>query len=59
MWRAKEITPEDATSSRQAAERPGSTPAVHASYLINLGCSPGDLRESRKSPLSSTICRTL
>jgi deoxyribonuclease-4 len=45
MWRAKEITPEDADLFRQTAGRAGFYASVHASYLINLGCGPGDLRE--------------
>jgi deoxyribonuclease IV len=42
MWRAKEITPSDAEQFRKAAAMPVS---VHASYLVNLGADPGDLRE--------------
>jgi deoxyribonuclease IV len=42
MWRAKEITPADAAQFRAAAALPVS---VHASYLVNLGAEPGDLRE--------------
>ncbi len=42
MWRAKEITPADAAQFRSAATLPVS---VHASYLVNLGADPGDLRE--------------
>ena len=42
MWRAKEITPADAAQFRAAAALPVS---VHASYLVNLGADPGDLRE--------------
>ena len=45
MWRAKEITPEDAALFRKAAKDAGFFASVHASYLINLGCEPGDLRE--------------
>jgi deoxyribonuclease-4 len=45
MWRAKEITPEDAALFREAAKRAGLLASVHSSYLINLGCGPGDLRE--------------
>jgi deoxyribonuclease-4 len=45
MWRAKEITPEDAALFREAAQRAGLLASVHSSYLINLGCGPGDLRE--------------
>jgi deoxyribonuclease-4 len=42
MWRAKEITPADASAFRGAAVMPAT---VHASYLVNLGADPGDLRE--------------
>ena len=42
MWRAKEITPADAATFRAAAALPVT---VHASYLVNLGADPGDLRE--------------
>src|SRR5712664_2002843 len=45
MWRSKEITPEDAALFRQAAKDAGFFASVHASYLINLGCGQGDLRE--------------
>ena len=45
MWRSKEITPQDATLVHAAAKAAGFYPTVHASYLINLGCVPGDLRE--------------
>jgi len=42
MWRAKEITAADVAQFRGAATLPVS---VHASYLVNLGADPGDLRE--------------
>src|SRR6267143_3501740 len=42
MWRAKEITAADVAQFRAAATLPVS---VHASYLVNLGAGPGDLRE--------------
>src|SRR5439155_23593665 len=45
MWRSKEITPQDAGLVRAAAKAAGFFPTVHASYLINLGCGPSDLRE--------------
>src|SRR5205823_13298460 len=45
MWRAKEIAPEDAGRFRAASRNAGLIASVHASYLINLGCGPGDLRE--------------
>src|SRR5919204_3860089 len=45
MWRAKEITPDDAARVRAAAKATGFAPTVHAAYLINLGCVEGDLRE--------------
>ena len=42
MWRAKEITPADVSAFRATAVMPVT---VHASYLVNLGSDPGDLRE--------------
>src|SRR5690242_1632508 len=45
MWRAKEIADADATAFRTASKAAGFTATVHAAYLINLGCGPGDLRE--------------
>jgi deoxyribonuclease-4 len=45
MWRAKEIAPADAAAFREAADAAGFPATVHCSYLINLGCGPGDLRE--------------
>ena len=42
MWRAKEISAADASAFRAAAVMPVT---VHASYLVNLGSDPGDLRE--------------
>src|SRR3954466_3030580 len=45
MWRAKEIAQEDAAVFRKGSKAAGFPASVHASYLINLGCGPGDLRE--------------
>jgi deoxyribonuclease IV len=45
MWRSKEITDADAALFRSAAKAAGFPASVHASYLINLGCVEGDLRE--------------
>jgi deoxyribonuclease IV len=45
MWRAKPIAPEDADAFRKASKAAGFPASVHASYLVNLGCGPGDLRE--------------
>jgi len=45
MWRSKEITDADAALFRGAAKAAGFSASVHASYLINLGCVEGDLRE--------------
>jgi deoxyribonuclease IV len=45
MWRAKEIASSDAARFRKASKAAGFPASVHASYLINLGCGPGDLRE--------------
>jgi deoxyribonuclease-4 len=45
MWRSKEITAEDAALFRKRAQAAGFPASVHASYLINLGSGPGELRE--------------
>jgi deoxyribonuclease-4 len=45
MWRAKEIAPEDAQTFRAHRDDAAIPCAIHASYLVNLGCDPGDLRE--------------
>ncbi len=45
MWRSKEITPDDAQLVRKRAQDTGLPVSVHASYLINLGSGPGELRE--------------
>jgi deoxyribonuclease-4 len=45
MWRSKEITPDDVRAFRAAAAASGFPASVHASYLINLGSGPGELRE--------------
>jgi deoxyribonuclease-4 len=45
MWRSKEITPADAALFRKHAQAAGFPASVHASYLINLGGGPGELRE--------------
>jgi deoxyribonuclease IV len=45
MWRSKEISPDGAKTFREASRSAGFPASVHASYLINLGCAPGELRE--------------
>jgi deoxyribonuclease-4 len=45
MWRSKEITADDAALFRKHAQAAGFPASVHASYLINLGSGPGELRE--------------
>jgi len=45
MWRSKEITGSDVALFRAAAKSAGFSASVHASYLINLGCVSGHLRE--------------
>jgi len=54
MWRAKEITPADAAQFRAAASMPVS---VHASYLVNLGCDAGDLREKSIAAFADELQR--
>jgi deoxyribonuclease-4 len=57
MWRAKEITPDDAALFRQAAKQAGFIASVHAAYLINLGCGPGDLREKSIAAFTDELQR--
>ena len=54
MWRAKEITPADASAFRGAAVMPAT---VHASYLVNLGADPGDLREKSIASFADELDR--
>ncbi|MGZ6142940.1 MAG: deoxyribonuclease IV [Myxococcales bacterium] len=58
QWRAKEITPDDARLFRATVESAGLPPAsVHASYLINLGCGEGDLREKSIEAFTDELAR--
>src|SRR3954468_4952369 len=45
MWRAKEISADDARTFRARARETGLPCSVHASYLVNLAADAGDLRE--------------
>lgn len=58
QWRAKEITGDDAKAFRAATKAAGLPPAsVHASYLINLGCLGGDLREKSIEAFTDELAR--
>ena len=57
MWRAKEITADDAKVFRSAADKAGFPASVHASYLINLGCVGGDLREKSIAAFTDELMR--
>ena len=57
MWRAKEITADDAKLFRAATKSAGFPASVHASYLINLGCGPGDLREKSIAAFTDELQR--
>ena len=57
MWRAKEITADDAALFRKHAGEAGFPASVHASYLINLGCGPGDLREKSIAAFTDELMR--
>jgi deoxyribonuclease IV len=57
MWRAKEITADDAQVFRAAAGAAGFWASVHASYLINLGCGAGDLREKSVAAFTDELAR--
>jgi deoxyribonuclease-4 len=45
MWRTKEISAEDARTFRAHWDDAALPCAIHASYLVNLGCDKGDLRD--------------
>jgi deoxyribonuclease IV len=45
QWAARAIAAPDAALFRKHAKGAGFQATVHAAYLINLGCGPGDLRE--------------
>jgi len=57
MWRAKEITSGDAQTFRAHNEQAGLPCAVHASYLVNLGCDEGDLREKSIAAFTDELVR--
>ena len=57
MWRAKEITPADAEAFRKAQAASGLPVSVHASYLVNLGADPGDLREKSVAGFTDELRR--
>jgi len=57
MWRAKEITSEDAQVFRARNQETALPCAVHASYLVNLGTGPGDLREKSIAAFTDELAR--
>ena len=57
MWRSKEITAGDAALFRKHAGEAGFPASVHASYLINLGSGPGDLREKSVAAFTDELMR--
>lgn len=57
MWRSKEITSVDAAQFRKVSKAAGFQASVHASYLINLGCGPGDLREKSIAAFTDELMR--
>src|SRR5438045_1026138 len=57
MWRAKEITSEDAQVFRSRNDATALPCAVHASYLVNLGSGPGDLREKSIAAFTDELAR--
>jgi deoxyribonuclease IV len=57
MWRAKEITSEDAQAFRARNAETALPCAVHASYLVNLGTAPGDLREKSVAAFTDELAR--
>ena len=57
MWRAKEITSEDAQVFRARNAETALPCAVHASYLVNLAAGPGDLREKSVAGFTDELAR--
>jgi deoxyribonuclease IV len=57
QWRSKEITAEDVRAFREHSSRAGFPASVHASYLINLGAPPGDLREKSIEAFTDELSR--
>ncbi len=57
MWRAKEITKDDVRLFKSAQKAAGFPASVHASYLINLGCGEGDLREKSIAAFTDELQR--
>jgi deoxyribonuclease IV len=57
QWRSKEITADDARVFREHTKTSGFPASVHASYLINLGSPPGDLREKSIEALTDELTR--
>jgi deoxyribonuclease-4 len=57
MWRSKEITADDARAFHVASASAGFPASVHASYLINLGCGPSDLREKSVEAFTDELRR--
>jgi len=57
MWRSKEISADDAALFRKHADEAGFQASVHASYLINLGYGPGELREKSVAAFTDELMR--
>jgi deoxyribonuclease-4 len=57
QWRSKEITSDDARVFREHTKSHGFPASVHASYLINLGSPPGDLREKSIEAIADELRR--
>ena len=57
MWRAKEITAEDAALYSARARATGLGTTVHCAYLVNLGCGPGELRQRSIAAFTDELSR--
>lgn len=57
MWRARELTSDDARLFKAASDAAGFPASVHAAYLINLGCVGGDLREKSIEAFTDELAR--
>ena len=57
QWASKEITDADSRLFREHSKQAGFSASVHASYLINLGCGPGDLRAKSVAAFTDELVR--
>jgi deoxyribonuclease-4 len=56
-WHAKPLDPAEAAQFRAEQRRTGFPVVAHASYLVNLGADPGELREKSVAALADELSR--